>query len=266
MGPKSHVKRRSIVNGREFALSAVPFVRAVRLFAFLALVAGATGCVSYAPEPEQVFRMIRADSLGDTVSVFPVLKVAFTRTPADESVSITFSPLFVDYAARLSESRDTLTIRVTGLLDGETRYVLRPAGELRAGDGSVPGPDTDSLVIHTYPAEQEPNDTRKTADPFQSPMYGRIKPANDTDFFFLEAPTGGNVILESLDSKVSLEVRDSSGTLSAAPVTQNSVDTLAVSDSPVWVLAYSRGGIMDERYRLSFVAKKSGKGTGKQNK
>lgn len=97
-----------------------------------------TQCVFNGPVNEQPLTFKSLDANGDTLSVFPRLRFVFSSALADTSVPIFFSPaISARYGAYLNALRDTLTIDIMEMLEGNTRYVLRLGRQVTSIDGSI---------------------------------------------------------------------------------------------------------------------------------
>jgi hypothetical protein len=195
--------------------------------------------------------MKRIDNTADTVSIWPQLSFFFSAPLRDSSVRVTFTPsTAAEYNAFLNAGRDTLTIQVTGALDGHTCYLMAPDTILTAENGNKLYPGDAEFLFCTYQREQEPN-TFYTADTLFSKCFGTIAPVHDTDYYILPSRTT-TINLTSYTNKAGLVVRDSVGQLLLVDNSYEVNKTIAVSPAfffPLKVGVYSLFG-NDTRYMV----------------
>jgi hypothetical protein len=219
--------------------SVIGFIRAV-----IAVVCLCSGCAMFNSANDEPLTMRCVTSLGDTISVFPRLQYVFSSPLADSSVAVAFSPsVSARYNAYLNPIRDTLTVLVTGALEGNTRYALRLAGSVMGVNGSRFNPSDDSTVFFTYPFETEPNDTRAGADTFSSTIFGTISEVTDIDVFADMASQSQAVCLQSIDCQDSFYVVDAASRLVSLSWQMKQIDTLRLPDDiarPLYVFVCSR--------------------------
>ncbi|MBD3344197.1 MAG: hypothetical protein GF401_03940 [Chitinivibrionales bacterium] len=226
------------------------------LLSFL-LIIGGSSCVINVDDDDERLTMIRADKGGDTVSVFPAIKIAFSVPLAVDTVMLAMTPPFqTGYAAYLNDSKDTLEVRVTGMLEGNTRYCIKLAHAIKAENGFELYPDADSIVFVTHPAESEPNNSISTANQLNGRVFGMIELATDTDYYFIPSLHKRKFYLNSFDSQCGFAVSDSDGVVQEAFQSQTQSDTLIAGDSlfpPFHVLVFASPLSSHERYELGSV-------------
>jgi hypothetical protein len=186
---------------------------------------------TFGPDTEGPLTMRRVDGQGDTLSVFPTLRFSFSQPVANENVSLYLEPEGGRYYSVLNETKDTLELVVSGLLEGNTRYAVGPAQTVTATTGSSIGAGGVEFFFVTRAREREPNDVRDTSARFVDPIYGDIYTPQDTDYFCVTVPVSG-FHLVSHDEGVVLQLGlvDSSGRDTAT--TGNLAETyLGVPDS-----------------------------------
>jgi hypothetical protein len=195
----------------------------------------------------------------DTLSVFPQVRFAFSAPLSDSSVSLAFSPpTSARYAAFLNATRDTLTLDVMEMLDGNTRYVLRLAKPVTSKDDVILDPARDSLAFFTYPRERENNDTKDLADTLTSVMFGTISDMSDFDVFFCADKRAPGIFLQSINSLDSFYVVDSLSHLFSLGHQIKQTDTIVLTDSivrPFYVFVQSRIKGSEGDYELGILTK-----------
>jgi hypothetical protein len=223
-----------------------------------ALLCLALSC-TFSPADQTPLLMTRADTLGDTVWLFPALAFALSSPVADEhnaAMAITPDPGDV-YYSYLSESRETVFVSITGMLEARTAYAIRPAYAIEPASGAALTPDQASFAFYTGPGEREPNNTLASADRAAPGMCGRVSTANDTDWFVTDCADSRAVWLVSYDQeKCALRITDSTGATVTAPYSRGRIDTLAAPDSfhrPLAIAVYSATGVAGLRYSLGTI-------------
>jgi len=232
-------------------------LRPLNLFAGICLTAALAmnGCVLVVGG-DPVLSMSRADREGDTVSVFPTLVIAFSIPLRDSAVSFTFTPPAAgDYSQSLNAARDTLTIRVSGMLDGNARYALRPSRALTAENGMSLDPGEDSIVFFTYPRESGQNGTAPSADTLRRVVFGELSMPGDTDFYVPADSLSRTFCLTSYSVPCRVQVRDGRGDRypSDRMGTTAVNDTVHVADTartPMCILVFTDALEAGLRYRL----------------
>ncbi|MDD5673155.1 MAG: hypothetical protein PHC61_03240 [Chitinivibrionales bacterium] len=230
----------------------------------IALLALVSGCLYDQSNSGQTFGWARVDKGGDTVSIFSSLVFAFSEPIADTAVPVVFEPAFYGFYSSLNASRDTVTVALVGQIAfaPSTRYVLRRAAVCKTANGATLYPQNDSLVFYTHAAEQEPNNSKATADSLVHFMDGTIETAIDTDCFILPRTTQ-KITLIQLDSGlgIALNIYDSLGAcfvaaFSAVALQNFLPDTITIPDSlhaPFYCALYSQGHSSGDRYILGAI-------------
>jgi hypothetical protein len=217
-----------------------------------ALAAGT--CIFNSEKPPEPLLLQRVDSSSDTISVFPRLVFSLSSRLTDDTVSLEFSPPFYDFYAFVNQSRDTLTLVVTGELQGDSRYVLRPSVALVSVIDEEYEPGRDSMVLFTVGKEKEPNNTPADADAFISRICGTISQMSDTDWYRMEEIPGRTLRLRSLDSRLGMALR---GPIDGPSVAVTTISgTMAIPDTlepPLFVSVYTYVRDAGSRYELSIV-------------
>jgi hypothetical protein len=218
--------------------------------------------------------MVMVEQAG-RVSAFPTIHFALT-SPATGGVSLVMEPdPGAVYHTVINEGRDTVTLVVTGLLAGNTRYEIFPAGPITAEDGGTLAPEDAVFTILTHATENEPNDRPDTtvADRFIDPVYGFITTALDTDYYRLSPPLPAGIYLYSPDKgRCNVAVIDDEGRRIVARTLTGGdggrIDTLIVADTlapPLWVQVFSFTGVASVRYELGATETMRAKGHGVWN-
>lgn len=193
----------------------------------------------------------------DTVSIYPRIAVAFTEPLADSTVDFEFSPPFYDFYTQMNPTADSADIVVTGMLRGATRYVIQPAHRVSSRNGAVLKPGRDSLVIHTFPAENEPNNSAATADSLVTRAYGVISTANDTDSYVCLVADTHNVYLNWYETAVTFRLVDANGNSLAGTRPDGGTDTIAVPDTlvpPLVIRVFAPQQLSGARYEVGIAA------------
>lgn len=134
-------------------------------------------------EPVEPFVMTRTGS-DTTISPYGPVRIRFSSPIVDpDSVRFAFRPLFNEYRQTFNASHDTITIECILPLQGDAEYFMFLTSFVESEDGSLLRPGEDSLLLRTFPIEQEPNDSKNTADTLNSVIFGSVSAANDTDWY-----------------------------------------------------------------------------------
>lgn len=232
--------------------------RKIALAATLSIVCLLLQCVFNGPINESPLTYSSLDADGDTLSLFPKLRLAFSSPLADSSVTISFSPAIAGYGAYLNSVRDTLTIEVMDMLQGNTRYVLRVEKPLTSSDGSMWDLSGDSTVFYTFPGEQEPNDTKDCADTVASVIFGSISDVSDLDIFVCQKPDVKAVYLQSIDCSDTLFIQDGLSAIRGIEGKMNGQDTIFLSENdapPFFIFVLSRIRGFEGNYKLGIIGK-----------
>lgn len=192
----------------------------------------------------------------DTVSIWPQLIFVFSVPLKDNSVNLKITPdpgpVYSNY---LSETKDTLTISVTGMLEGNTRYIITLEDVITAENGSKLYPDDAVFDIITLPKEREPNNSFNNTDTLLSVCFGTVSPASDTDYFYINNTIASTMYLKNHDKKSGFFIVNTSGSIIAIDDSFDEIKTFSISDSillPLFVGVFSLFG-NDTRYEIGLV-------------
>ena len=209
------------------------------------------------PYDNKPLLMTRVDSESDTVSIWPALIFEFSVPLKDSVVSIKITP---DpgpvYSSYLNDARDTLTFSVTGILSGNTHYILSLTQTITAKNGNKLYPEDAIFDILTLPGEKEPNNKKSNADTLLTLCYGVGTPANDTDCFYIYDTTATSLYLKNHDKKSGFFVRDISDSIL---IIDDSFEDLKIFNipgnisMPVFVYIFSLKFNNDAHYELGLV-------------
>jgi hypothetical protein len=220
-------------------------------------------CVFNGPADEQPLTMKSLDANEDTLSVFPQLRFVFSQPLADSSVPVTFSPaISAQYGAYLNLDRDTLTVDVMEMLEGNTRYVLRLEKQVTSISGTVSDLSHDSTVFFTFPCEQESNDNKNIADTLSSVIFGCISDVSDLDVFVCDKKNIQAVYLQSIDCRDSFFVENSLSSARAVNGAMQQTDTILIPENDsVPIFLFVRSGIkgFEGNYKLGVINRNSTK-------
>ncbi len=123
----------------------------------------------------------------DTVPPYGEITFAFSRPLDDQVPCFEFFPPFSSYFCRISDSRDSVFISLSGKLDGATHYIIKPCQDFLY---SLNQYTADSVTVYTYDSEHEPNDNDKLADTIVGKtVYGKISRSDDQDCFVVRDTT-----------------------------------------------------------------------------
>jgi hypothetical protein len=208
-------------------------------------------CVVPADAPVETLHVGKVTA-SDTIPPWGEIRLSFS-VPADDTVlpRFDFNPPFYSYTVTMNDTRDTAFLAWSEPLAGAQRYVFR-ISEFSDQAGNII-PCADSIIIVTYPTENEPNDTRETSDTLTTSRWGTIATVNDTDWFTAPEKPEYALVLNSTGSQTSFAVVGRNGMLGSEMVYKKS-DTLRVADSlpsplMIAVFAYHRsvGGYYEVR-------------------
>lgn len=209
-------------------------------------------CIVPAEPPINEFKMSAASGQ-DTVSPYSDIKISFTERLKDTSATFQFDPPFFSFYSIVNKSKDTISIMLADPLPGDTCFALHPVNEINSESGQVIKL-TDSVVLHVYPTEHEPNDNIATADTLKRKIYGSISTINDTDFFVI--PSSAKIVyLKSFSSQTTFKIKDSKGQLSS---NRPESDTLTIPDNliaPLFLAVISYNKSVGGYYETGFLTK-----------
>jgi hypothetical protein len=208
-------------------------------------------------EPVESFAMTRTGS--DTpISPYGPVHVRFSYPVLDpDSVRFTFQPLFTEYRQTFNATLDTFTLECILPLQGDEQYSLFLVSFVESEDGSLLRPGEDTLLLRTFPAEQEPNDSKNTADTLKGIIFGSVSAANDTDWFAIHDTAAASFYLKSTGSSSLFELRDA-GSLSVRPLKFAAAETLDIPGSferPVYITVFAYNRSNGGHYELGVVEK-----------
>ena len=208
-------------------------------------------------EPVESFGMSRTGS-GETISPYGPIQVRFSYPVLDpDSIRFAFQPLFTEYRQTFNDSHDTVTIECILPLLGDTEYYLILASSVESEDGSLLQPGEDSLLLRTFPIEQEPNNFRNIADSFKNIIFGSVSTVNDTDWFAIYDTTAASFYLKSTGSSSIFKLCDADS-LSVRPQAFAAAETLDIPDSfnkPVHIAVFAFNRSNGGHYELGVVEK-----------
>jgi hypothetical protein len=210
--------------------------------------------------PQQPFQFtIAGGKAADTISPFGPLMITFSHPLINpDSVGLIFSPPFSEYQILWNGSQDTATLNFALPLEGNTSYGVRLSKTIASTDGNVLYPWSDTLKIHTYDCEQEPNDAENLADTLNGTVFGHISMANDTDWYLVSDTTKRSFYLKSTGSTSIFSIADNTGRL-IMPGAYADAETLSVPMefvSPLFVYVYAYNYSNGGSYELGWVKKK----------
>ena len=140
--------------------------------------------------------MTRIDTEGSTTSPWPTFKFAFNRSVVDSVSFISIIPdNGVGFNSKFNESNDTLTVKVTGVLDGKRLYSVVLNRDITASNGSVLKSGDVDFPFMTYPKEKLPNSTFSNSDTLLPLIFGVAAPINDSDYFYIADTSVSEVFL-----------------------------------------------------------------------
>jgi hypothetical protein len=242
------IEKKIVASVRTIAFTAILFIECLLV-----------NCVFNGPINENPLTFSSLDAQGDTLSVFPKLRLVFSSPIADSSVSVSFSPPFKSgYGAYLNPIRDTLTIEVMNMLSGNERYVLRVEGPVTANDGGVWDLSGDSIVFFTPSREQEPNDKKNCADTIVSVMYGCVSNVSDLDIFNCSREGIRAVYLQSLNCYDTFFIQDTSSDTWGVIGAMNGLDTIFLPDKTIqslYIFVRSRIRGSEGNYKIGIIGK-----------
>jgi hypothetical protein len=208
-------------------------------------------------EPVEPFGMTNAGP--DTIiSPYGPLCIRFSYPVLDtNSVRFVFQPLFTEFRQAFNATHDTVTIEFILPLQGDEQYTLFLASPVESEDGSVLRPGEDSLVLVTFPTEQEPNDFVNIADTLRDIAFGSVSAANDTDWFAIQDTSAGSFYLKSTGSSSLFKICDADS-LSVRPQTFAAAETLDIPGSferPLHIAVFAFNRSNGGHYELGVVEK-----------
>ena len=216
-------------------------------------------CVFNGSVNEEPLTLKSLDANGDTLSVFPRLRFVFSSPLADTSVPVVFSPaVSAGYGVHLNAIRDTLTVDIMEMLEGNTRYVFRLGRDVTSIDGIVGDMSDDSTVFYTYPCEQESNDTKSLADTLTSIIFGSISDVSDVDIFTVIQKDIHAVYLQSIDCRDSFYIEDGLANVTAIPGPIRQADTITLPENdtiPVFIVVRSGIKGFEGNYELGVIGR-----------
>jgi hypothetical protein len=210
---------------------------------------------------EQPLTITSLTANGDTLSVFPKLRFAFSSPLADSSVppKVLLSPsVSTGFGAYLNARNDTLTIDFMEMLEGNTKYVLKIASPVTSISGSVWDLSADSIVFYTFPGEKEANDTKDLADSLTSVIFGSVSDVSDIDVFVCAEEKIKAVFLQSIGCQDSFFIEDGLSNIISSPGPLRQTDTILLPEktaSPIFI--FVRSGIkgFEGVYQLGIIEK-----------
>jgi hypothetical protein len=140
---------------------------------------------------------------------------------------------------------------------GDTQYSLFLASFVESEDGSMLRPGEDTLLLRTFPTEQEPNDFRTIADTLKDIIFGSVSAANDTDWFAIHDTAAASFYLKSTGSSSLFELYDADS-LSVRPSKFAAAETLNVPGSferPLYIAVFAYNRSNGGYYELGVVEK-----------
>ena len=202
----------------------------------------------------------------DTISPYANIKLCFTERIKDTSAAFQFNPPFFSFISIVNKQRDTISIIPADPFPGDTCFSLHPVKAIKSESGQVID-SKDSVSVHVYPTEHEPNDNTGTADNLKSKIYGSISTVNDTDFFSIPA-SAKFVYLKSYSTEITFnfKIKDSKGKLSSDipciesdTIKSEKSDTLTITDNlvaPLFLVVTSCKKSVRGYYETGYLTKK----------
>jgi hypothetical protein len=173
----------------------------------------------------------------------------------DSTVAFAFHPPFPASITTINADHDTFVVAPAAMLEGNRRYVIRPLGRIVARNGATLDPADDSLVIHTFPREQEPNDAPAAADTLARRVCATIATVSDTDAFVCTSSNVRAIWVLSHESPVVVTILDSALSAIAASRRDVAADTVTVSGlvPPFYILVTPSQRIMAGYYEIGWT-------------
>jgi hypothetical protein len=205
--------------------------------------------------PMDPFQLNRIGA-ADTISPWGSVQIRFSypvRFP--DSVTFAFTPAFDDYRKSWNTGRDTLSLVFVLPLHGGVHHTMLLANFVESEEGSILIPGEDTLSFYTYPAEQEPNDSKATSDLLKGTVFGSISAANDSDWFAVDDSAVRSFYLLSTGSTSQFELHDSDGSVTHPP-SFTMAETLSVPESfiyPFYIVVHSYNRSNGGYYQLGMI-------------
>lgn len=195
----------------------------------------------------------RVDLSGDTISPWETLIFGFNLPIVDSNTIFTLNP---DpgpvYNFKFNNTMDTLYFEITGRLSGNTLYQIGLNNDLEAENGSLILKDDLLFTFYTLPLENEPNNSKETADTLNDIIYGITEIKNDEDFFVIIDSSVNNVILINDKKKSGFQILNNNNDVLST--NEELGDTLIgnISSNNEWPLFIKVFSLVDSdsRYQL----------------
>ncbi len=213
-------------------------------------------CVIPSGDPEGEFLF---HAVTDTIAPWGTLLLIFSEPLADSSnPEFAFEPPVYAYTLECADSRDTVLLRLSEPLKGNTRYLIHAEETIFSSRGVPLTPESDPVVVWTHAAEREPNDFPALADTLQGSSFGSIETVDDTDWYVVpEIHKTARITLDSYESQSTFEIHDQRGTITSSEIFKDS-DTISVphaSLSPLLIAVFAYHRSAGGHYRILSLTK-----------
>lgn len=147
-------------------------------------------------------------SIADTVAPFGNIKVMFSSAIEDSTVMMRLQPNNITITATMNKTNDTALLVLPLSISGNSDFMLIS----QFGNSAQANTTADTLIFHTWPRENEPNNSVETADSIYSRIYGTISTVDDIDWYLVDSAYVTKCRLRNYGGTANLRVARKPGT------------------------------------------------------
>lgn len=166
-------------------------------------------CVIPSGSEPEAFQM----SMKDTVAPFGRIAVMLSNAAEESTLIMKLFPGNIALTAQMNKTNDTASFSLPLSISGNSLYMLIP----QAGNNSQMNRYSDTLFFHTWPKENEPNNSIETADSISSRIFGSLSTIDDVDWYVADTAFSKRCVLRNYGGTANLRVARTPG----APVIES---------------------------------------------
>lgn len=179
-------------------------------------------CVIPSGSEPEAFQM----SINDTVAPFGRIAVVLSNAVGESTLIMKLFPDNIALTAQMNKTSDTASFSLPLSISGNSIYMLIPQTE----NTSQKNRYRDTLFFHTWPKENEPNNSIETADSIFSKIFGSLSTIDDVDWYVADSSFSKRCVLRNYGGTANLRVARTPG----APVIESALrdtEIVAIPDN-----------------------------------
>ncbi|HEX2956100.1 MAG TPA: hypothetical protein VHO70_04690 [Chitinispirillaceae bacterium] len=149
-------------------------------------------------------------SIADTVAPYGTIRVALSTSTKESMLLMKLLPDNIFLSANLNKLRDTASFILPFSVSGNSMYQL--IAEYDSGSSwSRDAFRAETLLFHTWPKEEEPNNSAETADSLENRVFGTLSTTDDLDWYIVDTSDAAKYTLKTYGAAVNMRIIENGG-------------------------------------------------------